>query len=101
MQQPSGKITIIKIIVAIQEISQYNVWWNCLKFSNKMSLSIRMLTSNSSKNRHAICLKFGDLFFNSLTKLELEVKTSISSKIKETLLRYRRKLLVFVIAVII
>ena len=48
-----------------------NVWRNWLKFSNEADLYIRMRTSNNSKNRHADCLKFGDLFFTYLTKLLL------------------------------
>ena len=47
-----------------------------------------MRTFNNVKDRHAIFLKFGDIFFTSLTKLVLEVKASVGSKIKEN---YRAK----------
>ena len=55
-----------------------------------------MRTFNNSKDRPAICFEFGDLFFTSPTKLELEEKASFSSTTKEILPFYRRKLLVFV-----
>ena len=37
-------------------------------------------------HRHAICLKFADMFLTSLTKLLLKAKTSIYSTIKEIIL---------------
>ena len=85
----------------IHKLSEYNVWWNCLKFSNKMDLSIGKRRFNNSKHRHAICLKFGDLVFTLPTKLVLDEKASICSKIKENPLLYYRKLLVFVIDIIV
>ena len=42
------------------------------------------------KHRYTIRLKFGDKFLVFLTKLVLEVKTSICSSIKENLLLYCR-----------
>ena len=48
-----------------------------------MDLHIVMKTLNNSKYHHAIFLKFGDLFFTSLTKLVIEAKTSIFSTIKK------------------
>ena len=50
---------------------------------------------NNSRYCHTICLKFEDLFFFSLAKLVLEAKASICSTIKENLLLYCHKLLVF------
>ena len=40
-------------------------------------------TFNNVKHRHAICLKFEDMFFSSLTKFVLEAKASIYSTIKK------------------
>ena len=50
---------------------------------------------NNSRYCHTIYLKFEDLFFFSLAKLVLEAKASICSTIKENLLLYCQKLLVF------
>ena len=55
---------------------------------------------NNVKYSHAICLKFGDRFFTSLTMLGLEVKASICSANKENLILYCRKFSAFVVAVI-
>lgn len=75
--------------------------WNCLKFSDDMDLSTRIRRINNSKYRYVICLKFGDEFFTSITKLVLEVKASINSTVKENLLLYCGKFFVFGITVII
>ena len=55
----------------------------------------------NGKYRYIICLKFGDKFLTSLTKLRLEAKATIFSTMKENRLLYCRKLMAFVIAVII
>ena len=53
------------------------------------------------KHYYAICLKFGNKFLTSLTKLVLRAKVSTCSAIEENLLLYRLKFLVFVVVVII
>ena len=65
-----------------------------------MDVTIQIRIFNNVKHRHAIYLKFGDRFFASLTILELEVKASKCSAIKENLILYCRKFLVFVFTVI-
>ena len=56
---------------------------------------------NNVKHCHEICLTFGDRIFTSLTMLGLEAEASICSTVKENLLLYCSKFLVFVITVII
>ena len=65
-----------------------------------MDLTVRMAVFDDLKHRHAICLKFGDRFFTSLTMLGIQAKASIRSTIEESLPIYSRKFLKFVIAVI-
>ena len=38
---------------------------------------------NKEKHRHAICLKLGDIFFTSITMLQLEAKASTCPEIKK------------------
>ena len=42
-----------------------------------------MIIFNKEKHRHAICLKLGDIFFTSITMLELEAKASTCPEIKK------------------
>ena len=49
---------------------------------------------------YVIRLKFGDKALTSLTKLVVEVKVSVCSKIKENLALYCRKFSAFVVALI-
>ena len=74
-----------------------------IKFYDKTDLSINMRVTYESyvKHRFVIRFKFGDKFLTSLTKLVLAAKASICSTIKENLLLYCRKILAFVVVVII
>ena len=65
-----------------------------------MHLRIRMRLIYSVKCRYAIRLKFRDKFLTSLTKLVLEMKSSIYSTIKENILLYLFKFLAFAFVVI-
>ena len=52
------------------------IWWNCLEFIDKMDLTIEMGIFNNVRHRHAICFKFGNRFFTSLSMLGLEAVTA-------------------------
>ena len=53
-----------------------------------MDQTIQMKIFNKVKDRHTICLKFGDSFFTSLTMLGPEAKAGIFSTMKENLILY-------------
>ena len=42
-----------KVISTIYKSSQYNFWWNCLGFSDKVDLTIRIAIFDNIKHRHA------------------------------------------------
>ena len=77
-----------------------NFWWNCFEFIDKIDLIIQMRIFNNIKYRHAICLKPGNRFFASLIMSGHEAKAINYSEIKENLILYWRKFMVFVGAVI-
>ena len=60
-----------------------------------------MTIFNNLKHCEAVCLKFEDKRFTSLTMSGLEAKANNCYTIKENLLLYCRKFLAFVIAAII
>ena len=39
----------------VKAITEYNFWWNSLKFSDKNDLTIQMIIFNNAKDCHAIC----------------------------------------------
>ena len=63
-----------------------------------MNLTIQIRIFNNAKHRHAICLKFKDIFFTSLIMLGLEAKVRICSTVKENLALHCRKFLTFAVA---
>ena len=85
----------------LHKLFGYNFRWNCLQSRDKLSLAIRMRTVNSLKHTDAICLKFGDRIFPSLTKSGLKSKASISSTVKGNLQLYCHKCSAFAIAFMI
>ena len=67
-----------------------------------MDLPIRMrIICNVFKLRYLIRWKFGDKFLTSLTKLVVEVKAIICSKIKGNLLLDCRRFLAFFVGVMV
>ena len=73
---------VIKCSRKARNLTDSNFYGNCLRFSDKMTLLIRIKAFNNLKNRHAVCLKFRDIFLFSPTYLLFGVEISISSIIK-------------------
>ena len=59
-----------------------------------------MIVIYNVKHRFAICLKFGDKFLASLSKLVFEAKARIYSTTEENLLLYCRKFSANIVVVI-
>ena len=89
-----------KIISTIYELLEYNFWWNCLEFIDKMDLTIQMRIFYNVKHFYTIFFEFGDRLFTSLTTLGFEMKASIFSVIEENLILHYPKFSPFVVAVI-
>ena len=87
-------------ISTICKLFEHNIWWNWLKFSDKMDLTMQIRIVNDEKHCHAIFLKFGTRPFTPLTTLLHEVKASICSTTKENPILYCRTFSAFVVAVI-
>ena len=78
---PQSGRNMLLLISTIYKLFRYKFWCNCLLFSNKISLTIRMF--NNVNPHDLIYFKFRSRFFTSLTMLGLKSKGSISFTIKK------------------
>ena len=78
--RPNNLSANVVSYVTIYKLFEYNFWWKCLEFSDKMDPTIQMTIF--AKHRNTIRFKFGDIFFTFLTMLGLQAKASICSAIK-------------------
>ena len=74
---------VIKRTRKARNLADTNFYGNYSKFSEKMTLPIRIKSLNKLKHRHTVRLKFGYIFPFSPAKLQFEVEAGISSIIKE------------------
>ena len=52
------------------KLSGYYFWWNCLKFSIKMGVTIQMTIFNNVLHRNTIGFKFGNKFFHFFNQVQ-------------------------------
>lgn len=57
----------------MQKLFEHDLWWNWLKFCERVDLSIRMRIMCSLKRHHGICMKFENTSLNSRSRLVLGV----------------------------
>ena len=82
----------------IQKVLDYNFWWNCFEFSDKIDLTIQMKIFKNKKHCQTICLKFGGKFLTLLTIFGCKAKASTCFVIKENLIFICCKFSTFVAA---
>ena len=89
-----------QVISTIYNVFDYNFWWKCSEFSDKINLTIQMKIFKNVKHRHVVCVTFGDRFFTPPTMLGCETKSSFFSAIMQGRISYWRKFSSFVATVV-